>query len=326
MNISLNSIVRLFILFFLTFLITACGDSGNQLSKGHKDAIRIQCEDSSDPKACGIEVRKNFIEEGNEFIILDNEDLNKDQIRKIKMECIRSKKFGLETYNNCLNEYKTAALDGKLFEKKFAAKPKNNIENLEEHTVRIDIFESKSENDYKFLGGGSGVILNTKLIATNCHVTEVSKNNKWAVIFIKNINKDNYDLAKLYREAPEHDICIVKTENMSEYALKMKGIKKFVKFENLKRGEFVRTLGTPGNMEGHSATGEIQYLGSAKETATGLNYADDTKVINHSADIAPGSSGGPLFDKNGYLIGLNTFGDEKFNYAISADHIKDLLN
>ena len=106
----------------------------------------------------------------------------------------------------------------------------------------------------------------------------------------------------------------------------MKGIKKFVKFENLKRGEFVRTLGTPGNMEGHSATGEIQYLGSAKETATGLNYADDTKVINHSADIAPGSSGGPLFDKNGYLIGLNTFGDEKFNYAISADHIKDLLN
>ena len=58
MNISLNSIVRLFILFFLTFLVTACGDSGNQLSKGHKDAIKIQCEDSSDPKACGIEVRK----------------------------------------------------------------------------------------------------------------------------------------------------------------------------------------------------------------------------------------------------------------------------
>ena len=52
----------------------------------------------------------------------------------------------------------------------------------------------------------------------------------------------------------------------------------------------------------------------------------DTKVINHSADIAPGSSGGPLFDKNGYLIGLNTFGDDKFNFAVSADHIKELLN
>ena len=69
------------------------------------------------PKACGIEVGKNFIEEGNEFVILDDSDLNKDQIKKIKFECIRSKKFGLETYNNCLDEYKTAALDGKLFEK-----------------------------------------------------------------------------------------------------------------------------------------------------------------------------------------------------------------
>ena len=101
---------------------------------------------------------------------------------------------------------------------------------------------------------------------------------------------------------------------------------KIIKFENLKRGDFVRSLGTPQGMEGHSAQGEIQYLGTAAETATGLEYAKDTKVINHSADIAPGSSGGPLFDKNGYLIGLNTFGDDKFNFAVSADHIKELLD
>ena len=112
---------------------------------------------------------------------------------------------------------------------------------------------------------------------------------------------------------------------MSEFSLKMDAVKKFVKFENLKRGDFVRSLGTPEGMEGHSAQGEIQYLGTAAETADGLGYAKDTKVINHSADIAPGSSGGPLFDKNGYLIGLNTFGTDKFNFAISADHIRDLL-
>ena len=41
------------------------------------------------------------------------------------MECIRSKKFGLETYNNCLGEYKTA-LDGKLFEKKLQQNLKAN--------------------------------------------------------------------------------------------------------------------------------------------------------------------------------------------------------
>jgi S1-C subfamily serine protease len=317
--------LRCTLIFFSIFMLYSCGDSGGIVSKGHRDAIKIQCEGSSDPKACGLEVRENFIEEGNEYVILDDGDLNKDQIRKIKMECIRSKKFGLETYNNCLQEYKTAALDGKLFEKKFAAKPKSNIEALENHTVRLEIFEVRSEDDYEFLGGGSGVILDNNLMATNCHVTDAVKKNDKSVIFVKNVNKDNYDLAELVKEAPEHDVCIIKKANISEFSLKMVAVKKFIKFENLKRGDFVRSLGTPEGMEGHSAQGEIQYLGTATETATGLGYAKDTKVINHSADIAPGSSGGPLFDKNGYLIGLNTFGTDKFNFAISADHIRDLL-
>ena len=325
MNLFINICLKFAPIIPLLLLIS-CGDSGSQLSKGHRDAIKIQCEDSSDPKACGLEVRQNFLEDGNEFIELDDGELNKDQVRAIKMECIRSKKFGLETYNNCLSEYKTAALDGKLFEKKFAAKPKSNVEKLETHTVRLIIFEQKSEEEFDPLGGGSGVILNNNLIATNCHVTEASKKNENAVIFVKNVNKENYDLAELVKEAPEHDICIIKKSNMSEFALNMNGVKKFVKFKDLSRGDFVRSLGTPEGMEGHSAQGEIQYLGTAEETAYGLNYSKDTKVINHSADIAPGSSGGPLFDKNGYLIGLNTFGDEKFNFAVSADHIKELLN
>ena len=325
MNLFMNICLRV-ILILPIFLLISCGDSGSQLSKGHRDAIKIQCEDSSDPKACELEVRQNFLEDGNEFIVLDDGELNKDQIRKISMECIRSKKFGLETYNNCLSEYKTAALDGKLFEKKFAAKPKSNVEALESHTVRLVIFEQKSEDEFNPLGGGSGVILNSNLIATNCHVTDVAKKNDKAVIFVKNVNKENYDLAELIKEAPEHDVCIIKKSNMSEFALNMNAVKKFVQFKNLSRGDFVRSLGTPEGMEGHSAQGVIQYLGSAEETAVGLNYAKDTKVINHSADIAPGSSGGPLFDKNGYLIGLNTFGDDKFNFAVSADHIKELLN
>ena len=317
--------LRFTLIFFSIFILYSCGDSGGIVSKGHRDAIKIQCEDSSDPKACGLEVRENFIEDGNEYVILDDGDLDKDQIKKIKMECIRSKKFGLETYNNCLQEYKTAALDGKLFEKKFAVKPKSNVEALENHTVRLVILEKRSEDEFEPLGSGSGVILDNNLIATNCHVTDAATDNKNSVIIVKNVNKENYDLAELFKEAPEHDVCIVKKANMSEFSLKMDAVKKFVKFENLKRGDFVRSLGTPEGMEGHSAQGEIQYLGTAAETADGLGYAKDTKVINHSADIAPGSSGGPLFDKNGYLIGLNTFGTDKFNFAISADHIRDLL-
>ena len=57
-------------------------------------------------------------------------------------------------------------------------------------------------------------------------------------------------------------------------------------------------------------------------------YDKDTKVIIHGARIHKGSSGGPLFDSDGAIIGLNTLGlDDSAaeNIAVSADHIKDLL-
>ena len=57
-------------------------------------------------------------------------------------------------------------------------------------------------------------------------------------------------------------------------------------------------------------------------------YDKDTKLIVHGATIHQGSSGGPLFDKDGAIIGLNTLGFDKTaakNVAVSADHIKDLL-
>ena len=37
-----------------------------------------------------------------------------------------------------------------------------------------------------------------------------------------------------------------------------------------------------------------------------FNFDKSTKIIIHGAKIAEGSSGGPLFDKDGNLIGINT--------------------
>ena len=43
---------------FTPISLISCGDSGGQLSKGHRDAIKIQCENSSDLKL--VVLRKNF--------------------------------------------------------------------------------------------------------------------------------------------------------------------------------------------------------------------------------------------------------------------------
>ena len=50
------------------------------------------------------------------------------------MDCI-TQKFGLETYNNCLNKLKSRALNNDLFNTEGAEDQSN--ENLERHTVRL---------------------------------------------------------------------------------------------------------------------------------------------------------------------------------------------
>ena len=113
----------------------------------------------------------------------------------------------------------------------------------------------------------------------------------------------------------------------------MKPAKNFISFDKLKKGSFVGAMGSPGGMIGHTSTGDIQWLGSAE----GLNrnfggqlleiFDKDTKFIVHSARVHQGSSGGPLFDSDGGIIGLNTLISDTAaeNIAVSADHIKDLL-
>ena len=261
----MNLFIKIFLKFIILlplFALISCGDSGGQLSKGHRDAIKIQCEDSSDPKACGLEVRQNFLEEGNEYIILDDGELNDDQIRKIKMECIRSKKFVLETYNNCLAEYKTAALDGKLFEKKFAAKPKSNIEDLEESVVYIEmVLTNYTKEEEMVYGTGSGVIISNKEIATNCHVAlakadkEVLKyardEYKWNIAsddlqertWIRLLNGEDWAEAMLTKKDTNRDICIIKHNPKDLFKVSMKPIEKFAPFKKLKKGSFVRAMG-----------------------------------------------------------------------------------
>ena len=104
------------------------------------------------------------------------------------------------------------------------------------------------------------------------------------------------------------------------------------KYSKLRRGDFVRTMGNPGGLIAHTAEGSIQYLGEIKdlgeEIVKKFNFDKNTKIIIHGAKIAEGSSGGPLFDKDGNLIGINTLsapGTAAENISVSSDHIKELL-
>ena len=62
MHFFCKTIIKiLFILSF--FFIFACGDNGgSKTSKGHRDAIKNECESSANEKVCGLEIIENFLE------------------------------------------------------------------------------------------------------------------------------------------------------------------------------------------------------------------------------------------------------------------------
>ena len=317
-------------LFFCLSLLS-CGDSGNEkVSKGHREAIHNECDKESNKKLCGMEVTKKFLDGGNEFVNL--KELNKDQSNRVKMECIRSKRYGLESYNNCLEELKQAALDGTITQRHIVKKPKNNIEKLEQSTVYVEIL-AMYKDEVREVAHGSGVMLENNLVATNCHVAIPKKIDRKTVLFVFEQSKFNYADSKLsdgahfevYKKDIDKDICILKQKKNSKYKnINFTPIKKFKKFKNLKRGDFVRTFGNPRDLVGHTDTGSINWLGTASNARL-PNIDEDTKVIIHSAIIDKGNSGGPLFDKSGNLIGLNTMIRNKESITVSSDHISDLL-
>ena len=338
-----------------TLMLVSCGDNDgntNKLTKGHRDAIKIQCEDSSNKEACNLEIKKNFKKNGNEYAEFN--ELTDDQIDSVKWNCTRSRKFGLVAYNECLEKFINKAEGGTLFaDENPKLKPKSNIESLEQSVVYIEVaLYNKKEKKEFLLGSGSGVIITKKEIATNCHVAMMGPNKKvidrlieikWnaddlkKIIWIKTINGKDWAEAKLIKKNEKKDICIIQHDPKDLFKISMKPTKKFIPFDKLKKGSFVRAMGSPGGMIGHTSTGDIQWLGTAIDLNRNfdgkltdpkeLNFSKDTKFIVHSARVHSGSSGGPLFDDDGNIIGLNTLISYTAaeNIAVSADHIKDLL-
>jgi S1-C subfamily serine protease len=55
---------------------------------------------------------------------------------------------------------------------------------------------------------------------------------------------------------------------------------------------------------------------------SGLRAKDDIALIQTTAPISPGSSGGGLFDERGNLVGITTFllqGGQQLNFAVAAE-------
>lgn len=153
-------------------------------------------------------------------------------------------------------------------------------------------------------GTGSGVVIAPSLIYTNAHVISgASYINVYA-------EGKKYRATVLAVDA-NRDTCILSVNTSS-----LKPIKAVRLFAELEIGEKVYALGNPDGLKNTFSDGLI----SQKREEWGL--------IQTSAPITFGSSGGGLFDSKGILIGITSSGrhgtEANLNFAIPIDTFKKL--
>jgi S1-C subfamily serine protease len=136
---------------------------------------------------------------------------------------------------------------------------------------------------------------------------------------IKLRERNRFYTGKLISKDKELDLAIVKIASSKSTG--------YVHFAtNIRTGDDVVALGFPlGNA-----------LGSELKVTTGnisamVGLQGDKKTLQFTAPIQPGSSGGPLLNKNGALVGVNSSGlrgadFENINFAVKSVELQKYLS
>ncbi len=154
------------------------------------------------------------------------------------------------------------------------------------------------------VGTGSGVVIARQTVITNCHVAL-----KGPLVSVKT-PKESFP-ANVSVADEEYDLCKLDVSGLSAPAVDIGGS------QYVRTGQKVFAVGAPQGLELTISEGIVSSL---RETALG-------NLIQTTAPISPGSSGGGLFNVNAQLIGITTFQHktgQNLNFAVPADWIEKM--
>jgi len=190
-----------------------------------------------------------------------------------------------------------------------------------ENNLVSDNIPNSDFGDWK--GNGTGFFISKDgYLATNYHV--VAEANEIEIEFIRNGQKQNYK-AKVIQSDKQNDLAILKIDDNS-----------FIPFSSIPYnfqttltdvGSNVFALGYPMAL---SVMGtEIKFTDGKISSKTG--FQGDISTYQMTTPIQPGNSGGPLFDYDGNLIGINSakiraYLADNVSYAIKSSYLKNLID
>jgi hypothetical protein len=167
-----------------------------------------------------------------------------------------------------------------------------------------------SDKDGKALAQGTGFLISKDgRIVTNYHV--IAEGNSAVV---KLPDGAFYVVDGLLAFDKTRDVAVIKAHGENFRTLT------FGNSDRIRIGEEVVAIGNPLSLESTVSNGIISGIRTVEQRGG--------KFLQTTAPISPGSSGGPLFNMEGEVIGINTSyleGGENLNFAIPANDARSLL-
>ena len=162
---------------------------------------------------------------------------------------------------------------------------------------------------------GSGFIIDAKgIVVTNNHVIQGAED------IMVTVNGEKEYEAKIIGADPLSDLAVLEIQSKDKFVPV-----KFGDSDKSRIGDWVIAIGNPYGFGGTVTAGII----SARNRSIGLSRYED--YIQTDASINQGNSGGPLFDMNGDVIGINTAilgqsGSIGIGFSIPSNSAKKVIN
>ena len=203
------------------------------------------------------------------------------------------------------NEVPENKVTSKAIKPKDASVPKNNsLADLYEvyKSSVFMVYTSDGDNAYQ----GSGFFISGDGLAlSNYHVFEGTAQG---LEIIQTIDKKKFKILKIIEKSKELDYILFRVD-VGSYL-----IKNPIPIENRNPtiGEDVFAIGNPRGLESTLSKGIVSAL------------REDNTLIQTTAEITHGSSGGPLINMDGYAIGITTagIGEANLNFAINLQKLR----
>ena len=180
----------------------------------------------------------------------------------------------------------------------------STIERVQPSVVQIEVV-----GDYGYEWFGSGIIIEDNLVVTAAHV---AKDAPKIVIVTDTSARYNVDVVFI---SDRYDVAILRVITSATLPHVHLG-----NSDKLRLGQEVFTIGSPLLYFNSVTVGVVSGLGR------GIPFFGENYLLQTDASISPGSSGGPIFNMKGEVIGITIGGHgATIGFCVTSNDIQEIL-